>query len=273
MLELMHVSCRYADNEVLSDINVGIPEGDMVGIIGPNGSGKTTMIKAMTKILKPVAGEVRFEGTNIGQLSFKDLARHVAVVARLGEVDMKMRVEELVLLGRIPHREGMRFMEQRADMDIAQKAMELTDVLRLRDRFVESLSSGERQLAFIARALAQEPKLLILDEPTSHLDITHQVRLLDLIKRLNMEKGLTVVIVLHDLNLASQYCSRLLLINKGRLWKDGTPAEVLTYQNIEEVYETIVVVLENPVSKKPNIFPVPEEVRKTRAKSVHHPSR
>jgi iron complex transport system ATP-binding protein len=170
-----------------------------------------------------------------------------------------MRVEDLVLLGRIPHRRGLRLMERRSDMDIARTAMDVTGTLRLKNRLVDSLSSGERQLAFIARALAQEPELLLLDEPTSHLDISHQARVLDLVRKLNRDKGLTVLVVLHDLNLASQYCDRLFLLSDGVLRKDGTPNEVLTYQTIEEVYDTTVVVMKNPVSSRPCVFLVPED--------------
>jgi iron complex transport system ATP-binding protein len=236
-----------------------------VGIIGPNGSGKTTLIRAVTKVLPPAAGEVLFEGRSLDRYGLKELARRMAVVGRLGDVDLRMSVEDLVLMGRIPHREGIALIERTADVEIVRTAMAATGILHLGDRLVEALSSGERQLAFIARAIAQEPRLLLLDEPTSHLDIAHQVRLLDLIKRLNREKGLTVLVVLHDLNLAGQYCDRLLLLDGGTLKRDGTPKEVLTYETIEEVYHTVVVVLDNPVSGKPYVFPVSEEDRKRRS--------
>ena len=259
MLELRHVSCRYDDRFVLKDINVHIEDGDLVGVIGPNGSGKTTLIRAVTRAIKPTQGEVLLKGKPLGMFGFRELARQVAVVGRLYDLDVQMRVEDLVLLGRIPHRRAFRLMEGRSDMDIALTAMEVTGTSKLRDRFVDSLSSGERQLAFIARSLAQEPELLLLDEPTSHLDITHQARVLDLIRKLNRDKGLTVLIVLHDLNLASQYCDRLFLLGDGALRKDGTPEEVLTYQTIEEVYHTSVVVMKNPVSSRPCVFLVPED--------------
>ena len=259
MLELRHVSCRYDDHLVLKDIDVNIEDGDLVGVIGPNGSGKTTLIRAATRAIKPAEGEVLFKGKPLGRFSFKELAQQVAVVGRLYDLDVQMRVEDLVLLGRIPHRRGLRLMERRSDMDIAGTAMDVTGTLGLKDRFVDSLSSGERQLAFIARALAQEPELLLLDEPTSHLDITHQARVLDLVRKLNRDKGLTVLVVLHDLNLASQYCDRLFLLSDGVLRKDGTPDEVLTYQTIEEVYDTTVVVMKNPVSSRPCVFLVPED--------------
>jgi iron complex transport system ATP-binding protein len=262
VLELRSVSCRYGDQFALREINVLIEDRELVGLIGPNGSGKTTLIRAVTKIMKPVHGKVFLEKQPIDALSFKELAQRVAVVGRLGDFDLKVRVEELVLLGRIPYRQGFALLEKRTDLDIAREAMDLTGILKLKDRMVESLSSGERQLVFIARAVAQKPKLLLLDEPTSHLDITHQIRVMDLIKGLNREKKLTVLVVLHDLNLASQYCDRLLLLDKGTLRKDGTPKDVLTHQIIEEVYKTIVLVRENPVSAKPYIFPVSEEDRR-----------
>jgi len=259
MLELRHVGCRYDDRFVLKDINVRIEHGDLVGVIGPNGSGKTTLIRAVTRAIKPAEGEVLLKGKPLGMFSFKELAQQVAVVGRLYDLDVQMRVEDLVLLGRIPHRRGLRLMERRSDMDIARTAMDVTGTLRLKNRLVDSLSSGERQLAFIARALAQEPELLLLDEPTSHLDISHQARVLDLVRKLNRDKGLTVLVVLHDLNLASQYCDRLFLLSDGVLRKDGTPNEVLTYQTIEEVYDTTVVVMKNPVSSRPCVFLVPED--------------
>ena len=261
MLELRNVSCRYGDHFALKEINVRIEDRELVGVIGPNGSGKTTLIRAVTKIMKPVHGKVLLEEQPIDALSFKELAQRVAVVGRLGDFDLKIRVEDLVLLGRLPHRQGFALLEKRTDLDIAREAMRLTGILKLKDRMVESLSSGERQLVFIARALAQEPGLLLLDEPTSHLDITHQIRVMDLIKRLNRERELTVLVVLHDLNLASQYCDRLLLLDKGVLRKDGTPKDVLTYQIIEEVYKTVVLLREHPVSARPYIFPVSGEDR------------
>lgn len=259
MLELRHVSCRYDDRLVLEDISVRVKDGGLVGVIGPNGSGKTTLIRAVTRAIGLAEGEVLLKGKPLPSLSLHELAQQIAVVGRLHDLDVQMKVEDLVLLGRIPHRKGLQLMERRSDFDIAASVMDLTGIRNLSSRFVDSLSSGERQLAFIARALAQEPELLFLDEPTSHLDIGHQARVLDLIRTLNRDKGLTVLVVLHDLNLASQYCDRLLLLNSGMLWKDGTPEEVLTYGTIEEVYHTAVVVTKNPVSGRPGVFLIPGE--------------
>jgi iron complex transport system ATP-binding protein len=246
---------------VLQDIDVRIEDGSLVGVIGPNGSGKTTLIRAVTRAIRLAEGQVLLKGKPLLSLTYRELARQVAVVGRLYDLDVRMKVEDLVLLGRIPHRSGFRLMERKTDLDAAHEAMKLTGISGLGNRFVDSLSSGERQLAFIARAIAQAPELLLLDEPTSHLDIGHQARVLDLIRKLNRDKGLTVLVVLHDLNLASQYCDRLFLLSNGLLWKDGAPDEVLTYQAIEEVYNTPVVVTKSPVSSRPGVFLIPDTKR------------
>jgi len=253
MLEIKNLICGYDSKFFLQDINFKVAGGELVGIIGPNGSGKTTLLRAITRVLKPKKGEILLEGKNIWQLPLKELAKTTAVVSQSPETGF-MSVEEFVLLGRIPYYKGFQLLETKSDLETAGRCMELTDTFRLKDQPMNQLSGGERQLALVARALTQEPGLLLLDEPTAHLDITHQVRILDLIKRLNKELELTVLMVLHDLNLASEYCSRLILINNGQIHKMGKPEEVLTYQIIEEVYKTVVVVEENPISHKPHIL-------------------
>jgi len=265
MLEIKDLTCGYDSEFLLKDINFRIETGELVGIIGPNGSGKTTLLRAITRVLKPRKGSIIFEGKNVWQMTFKELAKKIAVVSQNFETSF-MNIEEFVLLGRIPHYEKFQFLETKKDVEIAEKCMGLADTFRLKDRLMGEISGGERQLALIARALAQEPKLILLDEPTAHLDITHQVGVLDLIKRLNEEFGLTVIMGLHDLNLASEYCQRLILINEGRIHKIGQPQEVLDFQIIEEVYKTVVVVEKNPISSKPYILIVSEEERQRRGK-------
>lgn len=260
MLETRDLTCGYDSKIILYDINFHIKGGELAGIIGPNGSGKTTLLRAITRVLKPEKGEVFLEGKNIREMGFKELAKNIAVVSQDFETGY-MSVEEFILLGRIPYHSRFQFLETKRDMEVAERCMTLTDTFRLKDHLMEEISGGERQLAHIARALTQGPKLLLLDEPTTHLDITHQVGILDLIKRLNREFGLTVVMTLHDLNLASEYCNRLILINRGRIHKDGLPEEVLDYRIIEEVYKTVVVVQKNPISKKPYVLVVSEEER------------
>jgi len=259
MLEIKNLICGYDSKFFLKDINFKVASGELVGIIGPNGSGKTTLLRAITRVLKPKSGEIFLEETNIWQLPLKELAKTTAVVSQGPETGF-MSVEEFVLLGRIPYYKGFQFLETKSDLETAGRCMKLTDTFKFKDQPMNQLSGGERQLALVARALTQEPDLLLLDEPTAHLDITHQVGILDLIKRLNKELELTVIMVLHDLNLASEYCSRLILINNGRIHRMGRPEEVLTYQIIEEVYKTVVVVEENPISHKPHILIVPASV-------------
>jgi len=261
MIEIQHFTGGYRSKVVLNDIDLDVRRGEFVGIIGPNGSGKTTLVRAMVRTVRPFAGTIRFEGNDIKQMGFKELARKIAVVSQSPPV-VAMTVKEYVLLGRVPHYGRLRFFETEEDTRIAEHAMELTDTLAFKDRYISETSGGEMQLALIARALTQEPALLILDEPTAHLDITHQVGVLDLMRRLNRELGLTVLIVLHDLNLASEYCDRIVLMDGGRIKKTGKPEEVLNYRDIEEVYRTVVVVERNPLSLKPFVLIVPEEVKK-----------
>jgi iron complex transport system ATP-binding protein len=263
MLEIKNLACGYDAKPVLRGIDFRVEDGEVLGIIGPNGSGKTTLLRAITRVLKPGSGNVLLEGKDIWQMGVRELAKKIAVVPQSASGG-QMSVEEFVLLGRTPHFEKLQFLETEKDMEIAGKSMEMTDTAGLKDKLMEEISGGERQLALICRALVQQPRLLLLDEPTTHLDITHQARVLDLIKRLNREFALTVIMVLHDLNLASEYCHRLLLINEGRLHKSGTPEEVLDYRIIEEVYKTVVVVEKNPISSKPYVLIVSEEEKQKR---------
>jgi len=263
MLEVKNLICGYDSKFLLQDINLTVKSGELIGIIGPNGSGKTTFLRAITRLLKPKRGKVFFEGEDIWRVGFKELAKKIAVVSQNPPTN-SISVEEYVLLGRTPHFKRFQFLETRHDLKIAKNALELTGILKFKDRPMDEISGGERQLVLVARALAQEPKLLLLDEPTTHLDITHQVGILDLIKRLNKELGLTIGMVLHDLNLASEYCQRLVLFNNGHIHKMGSPKEVLNYRIIEEVYETMVLVKENPISSKPYIFVISEEEKQKR---------
>ncbi len=260
VLEIRNLTCGYDKRFHLKDVNLAIGEGGFFGIIGPNGSGKTTLLRAMTRILKPESGEVLLRGKDIWHIDFIELARTISVVSQNVSTD-DLNVGEFVLLSRIPHYRGLQFLETKHDEEIADNAMAMTDTLKFKDRSMSEISGGERQLVLIARALAQEPKYLLLDEPTSHLDITHQVRVLDLLKKLNRELSLTVIIVLHDLNLASEYCDRIALLSGGTIYKEGLPGEVLDYQTIENVYKTVVIVEKNPISLKPYVLLVSEDQR------------
>lgn len=240
----------------LKGISFSLQKGDFAGVIGPNGSGKSTLLKTILGDVKRAEGTVLLDGEELDAISIKERAQNIAVVTQHIEAT-SMTVLEYVLLGRLPYRKPFHFFETKKDVEIAEKYIELTGVSKYRDQPLSSLSGGERQLAAMARALAQEPKLLLLDEPTSQLDICHQVQILDLVHRLIDELGITVLMIMHDLNLAGGYCNRLLLMNEGNLYKDGTPAEVLQYNIIEEVYRTRVVTQNNPVTGQPAVFLVP----------------
>lgn len=253
ILELQNIFCRYDKEDVLRGVSFSVPEGNFVGIIGPNGCGKTTLFRVITKILNPSSGSVLYLDKDIKNIPLEDLAKKIAVGLQVFSSAFSYTVEEFILMGRFPHKERFEPVNKN-DFIICESAMSLTDTLDIRKRNINELSGGERQRVQIAQALAQEPRILLLDEPTTHLDIYHQVKILNLIRKLNREQSLTIVVVLHDLNLASEYCPRLILLNEGKIYKMGTPQEVLTYQNIEEVYNTVVLVKENPLSGRPYIF-------------------
>ncbi len=258
MLEIINLSSGYNSENIVNDINLIVSAGEIISILGPNGAGKTTLIRTISGIIGSYSGRIYFKNRDIKEYKRKDLAREIAVVSQSMETE-DMTVEEYVLLGRIPYYGTFQFFETRNDEIIINKYMELTGIIEHRNQPLNKISGGERQLAHIGRALVQEPKLLLLDEPTAYLDIMHQVKILDLIKRLNRELGITVIMALHDLNLASEYSDRIVLLNNGFVYKEGRPQEVLTYKSIEDVYKTLVIVKENSVSKKPYVLVVPEE--------------
>jgi iron complex transport system ATP-binding protein len=259
MLEIKGISCGYGKRIVLFDVGFEVQKKEFVGVIGPNGSGKTTLMRAINGFLPLTKGAILFERTRINRIVRRELATKMAVVTQSPEGVPPLSVEEFILLGRIPHWGRLQLLETKQDVEIAERAMALTKIDHLRGRRMEELSGGERQLVFVARALAQEPRLLFLDEPTAHLDIGHQVQIMDLLRQLNRERSLTIVVVLHDLTLASLYCDRLILLHKGRLHSIGSPSDVLTEGVIAEVYRTGVTVMETPVGGRPIILPVAGE--------------
>jgi iron complex transport system ATP-binding protein len=258
LLKIDNLSGGYYKEDIIKGLSLDINPGDFLGIIGPNGSGKTTLLRLVTRVLNFRQGEIFYKGRNTAQMDLKEFCRSVAFVSQDIAASFSFTVEELVLMGRIPHLGRLQF-ETKKDIEIAREKMVLTDILQLKDKRIDELSAGERQRVVIARALAQEPELLFLDEPTAHLDIGHQVQVLDLLKKLNRSGKLTIAMILHDLNLASAYSNRIALLDQGRIFKEGSPEEVLTYQNIEKVYKTIVLVNNNPVTGKPNVVLVPSD--------------
>ncbi|HOU37243.1 MAG TPA: ABC transporter ATP-binding protein [Candidatus Omnitrophota bacterium] len=256
ILRIENLSGGYGLHDIVTDISLTVREGDFLGLIGPNGSGKTTLLRLATRILHGRKGRILFRENDIYRMPLKEFCQQVAFVSQDIGTNFSFTVMEIVLMGRIPHLKRLQ-AETRRDRDIARDALSETDSLHLKDKLIDELSAGERQRVIIARAIAQQPRLLFLDEPTSYLDIGHQIQTLDLLKKLNRTQGLTIVMVQHDLNLASSYCDRIALLDTGKIFKYGAPEDVLTYRNIESVYKTVVLVNENPLTKKPNIVLVP----------------
>lgn len=255
VLAIQNLNFQYKQKIILRDICFSVFPGEFVSIIGPNGCGKTTLIKTILRSVIPRTGSIRILGQEVSTLSNKALARHLAVVMQTID-PATMTVKDYVLLGRLPFFERYQFFESQKDLTIAQRYMELTGIADLAGARINEISGGERQLAAIARALTQEPSLLVLDEPTAHLDITHQIRVLNLVNTLKSQLSLTILMVLHDLNLAAEYSDRLVLLDKetGQIFKAGTPEQVLTQDSIQTVYQTKVEVRPNPISQKPWVF-------------------
>jgi iron complex transport system ATP-binding protein len=244
---------------ILVNVSLAAGRGELVSIVGPNGSGKTTLLRVIDRILLPSSGTVSIGGVSLSRLSRLEIARRVAFVSQNGGVQFPFSVREIVLMGRAPHGRGSVF-ENGADRSIAEEMMQLTDIAHLADKPVTALSGGERQRVFIARALAQKPEILLLDEPNAHLDIAHQIEAFNIIRRLQAAAGLTVVSVSHDLNLASAYSDRIAMLACGSVVAAGSPAEVLTADRIREVFRTDVSVDLHPDGLTPRVTLRPESM-------------
>jgi iron complex transport system ATP-binding protein len=254
-----NISCGYGNKFKIFEISISVNQGNFLGIIGPNGSGKTTLFRAITGDLKIESGTIRLNGKNLKKFSQKERAQNIAIVTQDIE-SPDITVEDYVLMGRLPFHKGYQFFESKEDMRIAEKYMTMTAVHKMKSKYLSQLSGGERQMVAITRALVQEPKLLLLDEPTSHLDIALQVQILNLVQQLNTELGLTVMMIIHDLNLAGEYCDELIMMSSGKIKDKGSPENVLTYSNIEDVYGTVVFTQPNPLSGRPAIFLVSNRI-------------
>jgi iron complex transport system ATP-binding protein len=234
-------------------LSLSFPAGTFSGVIGPNGSGKTTLLRLLAGLLRPETGGVFLEGQSMADLPPRQRARAIAVVLQEPALLFNFSVLEIALMGRAPHL-GLWGLEQADDYAVARRALDDVDLRGCEDRPVQELSSGERQRAFLARALAQEPRGLLLDEPTAFLDLKHALELYEILQRLNRSRGLTVVTVSHDLSLAARYASRLVLLDRGRIAADGPPAEVVTPQRLREVYGTEAEVLRDPATGAPVVL-------------------
>jgi len=254
VLEARALRCGYDGREVVAGVDVVLRRGEFLGLIGPNGSGKTTLLRALAGRLAPTAGEVLLDGVAMRMLPRRDVARALAVVPQLSSPPFEFTVGEIVAMGRTPHL-GRLQPEGPEDRAAIERAMALTDVGPLAERPVTELSGGEFQRVVIARALAQEAPVMLLDEPAAHLDIGHQVEIFDLLLRLNRKEQRSILCVSHDLNLAARYCDRLVAMADGRVCAEGAPAEVLTEERVSELYGCAVRIETSP-GGRPNVTPL-----------------
>ncbi len=235
VLQASQLNLGYNRKTIVQEFNLAIPSKTILGLVGPNGSGKTTILRALAGLLQPRAGVVLVQGESLTQLDSRKRARRIAWVPQRESLVWSLSVEEAVQLGRAPHR-GWFLPYTAQDHRMVDWAIDLTELNDLKDRPIDQLSGGEFQRVLIARALAQEPEILLLDEPTTNLDIHHQIQLLDLIRRLTNKKELTVVLAIHDLNLAVRYCDQLILLHDGQQKGVGEPEKVLTEDNLQTVF-------------------------------------
>ncbi|QPJ65623.1 MAG: ABC transporter ATP-binding protein [Candidatus Nitrohelix vancouverensis] len=245
LIEIRDLSFRYDEDPVVKNVSLKINRGEFVCVIGPNGSGKSTLLKLMAGILDAPKGSVFFQGKELHSHSRKQLARSIAWTPQEHMLAFSFSVSEVVLMGRHPHLPLFAFESER-DLDIARDAMQTTQTLKFAERNYNEISGGEKQRVLLASAIAQEPELMALDEPTSALDIKYQVQILEILKRLNKEQNMTLILALHDLHLASKYCDRLILLDQGVVARDGTPEQVLEAEILEKVYDVPVKLYRDP---------------------------
>jgi len=253
ILEVDGVACAYGGEDALSGVTLRAGPGDFVAVAGPNGSGKSTLVRAMSRVLRPRLGRALLDGEDLYAIPARRSAQAIAVVSQETPAEFEFTVEEIVLMGRSPHLRRFQAEGER-DRALAREAMERTGTWGLRGRSILELSGGERQRVVLARAFAQEPRVLLLDEPTAHLDIAFQVQILRLARALREEKGTAVLATLHDLNLAAAYADRIVLLSRGRVAAAGAPAEVLTEPTLREVFGAEVTVRPHPETGRPLVL-------------------
>jgi iron complex transport system ATP-binding protein len=269
LLNVDGVECRYGSVKILEDVSLSVKGGDFVGILGPNGSGKTTLLKSISCSLKPYKGTILLNEADIYSLKSIDVAKQLAVVPQDTSVGFNFAALDIVLMGRNPHMKRFQ-MESETDMAVARKVMNLTNIWHLAERPINELSGGEKQRVIIARALAQEPRILLLDEPLTHLDIVNQLEIMDLVKDLCVKEKLVVLAVFHDFNLAARYCNSAIMLKKGKIFSAGSLTDVLTSENIKSVFNVDAIVTRHLVTNSIFVIPLsPQKSSPSKKCSIH----
>jgi iron complex transport system ATP-binding protein len=254
-LRAVDLSLGYGDRLIVDGLSVEIPIGQVTMIIGANGCGKSTLLRGLARLLAPTAGSVLLDGQSVHAMPSKEVAKVLGLLPQTPVAPEGITVADLVGRGRYPHQGWFRHWSAADDRAVAE-ALTATDTLELADRPIEEMSGGQRQRVWIAMALAQETDLLLLDEPTTYLDLSHQVEVLDLLTDLNRRRGTTVVIVMHDLNLACRYADHLIAMRDGRIAQQGTPADVITPSTMRSIFSMKATIINDPVSHTPTVIPI-----------------
>ena len=262
-LILKNIDFSYDGLSVIQDVSFMVRPGEILGIIGPNGSGKTTLLNIICGVLKPNSGDIFIQDKNIKEIPRKELYQILAIVPQDSITSFNYTVLDIVLMGRTPYLKGS-FWEREIDYEVAINSIKDIGIYNLKDKYVSQLSGGERQKVTIAQALSQQPKILLLDEPTTHLDINSKLEIMNLITRLNKEQKITVITIFHDINLAASFCPRILILSKGRISAKGNTEDVLTSQNLEDAYNIPVVVKKNPITNRIYTTPINRGFLKTK---------
>lgn len=254
VFDIKGLTFSYGTNEVIKGLDLSIKQGKVTTLIGANGCGKSTLFNLITKNLRPNSGEIRLEGKDISQVKLKDFARQVAIVHQYNTAPADISVEKLVAFGRTPYHGFGSLSNSEEDEEKIMRALEITNTEKLKDKAVAQLSGGQKQRVWIAMALAQDTKILFLDEPTTYLDIRYQLQILKLVRKLNEEYGMTVIMVLHDINQSLYYSDEIVAMKDGRMTAQGKPEEIITSELIKNVYDVELGI--SAVNGKPFVLPV-----------------
>lgn len=249
------LTLAYGKKTIAESLNVTIPDGHFTAIIGPNGCGKSTLLRTLSRLMTPTHGHVYLDGEEIQRYASKEVARRIGLLAQNATTPSDISVQELVARGRYPHQPLFTRWRQE-DEDAVQRAMQATGIVELANQSVDTLSGGQRQRAWIAMVLAQDTAIMLLDEPTTWLDISHQIDLLELLSELNRERGFTLAAVLHDLNQACRYATHLIALREGKIVAEGAPQEIVTAELIEAVYGLRCMIIDDPVAHTPLVVPL-----------------
>jgi len=255
MLKVVNLKVGYDEKIIIEDLSISINKGEVTSIIGPNGCGKSTLLKSLSRMLVPKQGEVFLKGNNLKNIKSKEISQILCLLSQHNTAPADLTVKQLVYYGRIPHKKWYE-TNSKEDAEIVDWAIKETGLTEFKERPIGTLSGGQRQRAYIAQALAQKPAILLLDEPTTHLDISFQLELMELIREINEKLDITVVMVLHELNQASRYSDRLIVMQNGAIIADGRPQDVMTRELMRQVYCIKCEIDRDPISKKPRIHPI-----------------